>query len=426
MAGLDRYTLPAMRHLWSDEHRFQIWAAVASVQAAARLERGEERSPFVAALMGYKVPTPGEVTELESLVKHDVVAFLHIWREQMAPEHAQVIHLGLTSSDLVDTALNAVLGQVTDEILDYGEQLQVAVARAALKYWDTMRMGRTHGQPAEITSLGYQLARHAYAIHSNLHRLSSMMEDVMLFKMSGPVGTYRYTSIEQERRGAVALGEAFSAAEIACQRLSREAYARWVSELAILASSVEDLVLQIRLGQQFGVEELSEPFGHDQVGSSSMPHKRNPIRSENLTGLARLVRAQVVPVMEGIPTWNDRDISHSSVERVALQTASILTHYMLANAQFLIENLEVRETNMKLSIDKADHRAYSAAYKVELTKAGVAPNQVDWMVDTAIRDRNVGSTVFSKLNYGNRPFLLPEMQIAHAHQLMKEIARAAD
>jgi adenylosuccinate lyase len=427
VAGLDRYTLLEMKHLWSDEHRLQLWAAVAAVQAASQLAEGADRSPLIATLMEYKLPSVGEVADMESLVKHDVVAFLHVWREQMAPEHASLVHLGLTSSDLADTALNALLGQVTDQILDAADALQVTVARTALKHWGTERLGRTHGQPAEVTTLGFQLARHAYAIHGNVHRLTTMMDDLMLFKMSGPIGTYRYTTIEQERRGAVALGEAFSAAEVAGQRLSRESYARWVSELAILASSVEDLALQIRLGQQFGIEELAEPFDSQQVGSSSMPHKRNPIRSENLCGLARLVRAQVVPVMEGIPTWNDRDISHSSVERVALQTASILTHYMLTNAQWLIENLNVDLRRLKSNIQMAGHRAGSAAYKVLLTRAGVAPNQVDHVVDNAIRQGTVASDVFGKAAETTTvrfPNYSPPMRVEHVRQLMEEIARA--
>lgn len=429
MAGLDRYALNPMRHLWSDEYKIQMWSAVAAVQAAAQSKLSPaEQNEWVSQLVAYPLPTPDELRDVELIVRHDVVAFLQLWRERMSPDHARSVHLGLTSSDLVDTALNAILGIVTDHIIDAGDALIRALAQASLKYWETDRLARTHGQPAEVTTLGFQLARHAVALMCGMHRLAEHMDDVLLFKMSGPVGTYRYASFEQERRGAAMLGPSFKPAEVAGQRLPREPYARWVSDLAIVASSVEDLVLQIRLGQQFGVEEIAEPFGSAQVGSSSMPHKRNPIRSETLTGLARLVRAQIVPVMEGIATWNDRDISHSSVERVALQTASTLTHYMLSNATPMVEGLQVHPTAMRFNIDRAGHRAYSASYKVDLVNAGIPPNEVDGLVDLAIRERRIGPDLFSKLpayNQTNRAYVQPPMRIDHVREVMEEMANGS-
>lgn len=430
MAGLntnplDRYTLTEMGNLWDDTRKLQMWAAVASVQAAAQSKLPPaEQVDWVRQLMEYPVPTPDEVRDVEVYTRHDVVAFLQLWRERMSPDHARSVHRGLTSSDLVDTALNATLGQVTDAILDAGDGLLVALAQASLRYWGTERLARTHGQPAEVTTLGFQLARHAVALMCGLHRLTEHMDDVMLFKMSGPVGTYRYTSFEQERRGAAMLGAAFKPAEVASQRLPREPYARWVSDLAILASSVEDLVLQIRLGQQFGVEEIAEPFASGQVGSSSMPHKRNPIRSETLTGLARVVRAQILPVMEGIATWNERDITHSSVERLALQTASTLTYYLLSNATALVEGLQVDASRMAVHIDRAGHRAYSASYKVDLVNAGIPPNEVDALVDGAIRDRRIGPDITSKLSrYSatNSPYVQPPMRVDHVRTIMEEM-----
>lgn len=412
---LSRYTLPPMGEVWSAEYRLQTWANVAAIQAAAQLDGYSDRgrARFVEGLMGLPRPTPEQVAELEATTRHDVVAFLQLWRETMPDEYARRIHNGLTSSDLVDTAVSVTLAAATDLILDAGLELADTLAAQAIRYWGVQRLGRTHGQPAELTSLGHQLARHAVAISNGIFRLREHMDDLLLFKLSGPVGTYRYTSLEQERRGARMLGDRFQSAELTSQRLPREAYARWVSDLAIIATSTEDAVLQVRLGQQFGVSEIREPFGGGQVGSSSMPHKQNPIRSETLTGLARLVRAQVVPVMEGIPSWGERDITHSSVERVALPTASTLTHYMLVSAEEIFAGLRVDDGMIDESIQAAGYLVHAASMKVQLMREGIAPKQVDWAVNRIIQR-------YSNSEY-DFPNPAPPMRIDHVLELMKEM-----
>lgn len=421
---LERYTLPPMAALWSTKYKYDVWASIATAQAAARLDAGREQ--FQKELLAYPVPTEEQVASAEAETRHDVAAFLRAWRKGMKPEHARQIHTGLTSSDLVDTAQSVILSQISDQIIHCLDRLITRLAKSAVRYWSTERVGRTHGQPAEMTTLGYQLARHCAAFVGNGERFVSAVDDISVVKMSGPVGAYRFTSLEQERTLAKLVGEGFSATEVAGQRIAREGYARWVSELAIMATSVEDLALQFRLGQQFGIQELFEPFAPGQVGSSSMPHKRNPIRSETMTGLARLVRAQVVPVMEGIPTWGERDITHSSVERVALPTASILTHYLIANAYVLVDGLRYDPIRMDSNAKLAREDTSTASFKAMMVQdAGIDHELADRIVQEAQAGGRgyLDKAIDNVLGIG--PHVPPAPRISHAYDLMREVIDSA-
>lgn len=415
---LDRYTLTPMGELWSPQNRLNTWAGVAIAQAVARAK--SNRADLHTELLEYPIPTAEEVAKQETHTRHDVAAFLQVYRSKMVPSHAQLIHLGLTSSDLVDTANAVILRQASNVIVDAVNRLAIDLAKRSLRHWHLERLGRTHGQIAEITRFGYQLARHAAALVIGGHRFNSACEDVSLVKMSGPVGTYRMTSIDDERRLAKLVGPDFEAVEVAGQRVPREGYARWVSELAILATSVEDLALQVRIGQQAGIGELAEGFGPSQVGSSSMPHKQNPIMSETMTGLARIVRAQIVPVMEGIPTWGERDITHSSVERIALPTASILTHYLLVVGSNLVRDLQVNAGRIDQNLVRAGEQAWSAYYKSVVVQAGVTPERADQVIRVAIGENLVDETLDDVT--GNGTPVPPAPGIHHALRLMEEIA----
>jgi adenylosuccinate lyase len=415
---IERYSLPEMRHIWSPGFKFRVWAAVAARQAQAKSNDPD----LLAALVAYPIPTVDQVADLESVTRHDVAAFLRAWREPMKEQHAQQVHTGLTSSDLVDTANAVIMSQASDYIVKKLETLLVELAKAALKYWDVPRLGRTHGQPAEPTTLGYQLAKYTSAMVINASRFTDVLEDIEIVKMSGPVGAYRETTVAQEQILAKLIGGSFEAAQVAGQRLGREGYARWVSELAICASTVEDLALQFRLGQQFGIEEIAESFGHGQVGSSSMPHKQNPIRAENLCGLARLVRAQVMPVMEGIPTWGERDITHSSVERMALPTAATLTHFMIAGATALVSNMTVDRVQIDKNLRAARCRPNSAHYKTLLVQSGLVTHEdADYLVaetiDTGQVRRLLGQYGLDELAE------LPPARLDHVRELMEEVVR---
>jgi adenylosuccinate lyase len=410
---IERYALEPMRAIWASEHAPAQWAMVSSQQVRARF--GEE--PY-RRLLQYPAPTWEEVSVRETKTHHDVVAFLDLWREQMPPDLSKLVHLGLTSSDLVDSANALRMVASSDEISTRLERLIRSVARLALAHWNTIRLGRTHGQPAEVTTFGYQLARHVGPLLGSHDRFEKATEDIGIVKMSGAVGGYRWTTIHEEKEFAHNLGEGFSPAEVAGQRLSRDGYARWVSELAIIASNIEDLLLQIRLGQQFGIEEIAEGRPEGSVGSSAMPHKVNPIGSETMTGLARLVRAQIIPVMEGIPTWNERDITHSSVERFALQTAVTLTHHMLVRTTDIIANLRVDVDRMQSNLAATDERVHSSHYLVEILEHTTLRGQeARDAVITAMRMQ----PEYAFPGFANKVRSQPLMQVAHVHELMEAV-----
>src|SRR6201999_1551598 len=295
-------------------------------------------------------PTPEAVAEIEAVTEHDVIAFLSAWADNTEPRSAAAyVHYGMTSSDLLDTALALQLVEATDLILAKADQLVAALRDHGLAHRHTLRSGRTHGVHAEPDLWGHRVADFAFAAARSRDRVRRAREAVAVGTLSGPVGNYSNIDPAIEAEVMPALG--LRPADVATQVVMRDGIAEWVSVLALAATVCEAIALEVRHGQRTEGRELAEPFRSGQKGSSAMPHKKNPIRSERIDGMARLVRAYVTPVTEGMPLWHERDISHSSVERVALPDAATATDYLLAQTTSLMSGLTVDAARMRANME---------------------------------------------------------------------------
>ncbi|HEX3488667.1 MAG TPA: adenylosuccinate lyase, partial [Streptosporangiaceae bacterium] len=317
---IERYTLPEMGRVWSEAHKYELWSRIEVLVLAAQTRGGTVPADAVDPVRSAAPPTPEAVAALEAVTGHDVIAFLSAWADNTSPrEAAAYVHFGMTSSDLLDTALALQLTEASDLLLDKCAELLAATREHALEHQGTLRVGRTHGIHAEPDVWGHRMADFAFAVARCRDRLARAREAVAVGKLSGVVGTYSNIDPAVEAEVMAELG--LRPADVATQVVLRDGIAEWTGVLALIATVCEAVALEVRHGQRTEVAELAEPFGSGQKGSSAMPHKRNPIRSERIAGLARIVRAQFVPVLEGIPLWHERDISHSSTERVALPDA---------------------------------------------------------------------------------------------------------
>jgi adenylosuccinate lyase len=368
---IERYTLPDMGRVWSEAHKYELWCRVEGLVLAANARAGVVPADCVAPVLAAAPPTPEAVAAIEAVTNHDVIAFLSAWADRTSPrEAAAYVHFGMTSSDLVDTALAIALTEASDLLIARTASLTAALREHALAHRDTLRAGRTHGIHAEPDVWGHRVADFAFAMARCGKRLRAARESVAVGKLSGPVGTY--SSIDPEIETEVLAGLRLRPADVATQVILRDGIAEWVSALAIIATVCEAVALEVRHGQRTEVRELAEAFTAGQKGSSAMPHKKNPVRSERICGLARIVRAQVVPVMEGIPLWHERDISHSSAERVALPDAAIATDYLLEQTTGLVAGLVVDAARMRANLDATGGLIYSSAVLLELVEAGMS------------------------------------------------------
>jgi adenylosuccinate lyase len=368
---IERYTLPEMGAVWSEAHKYELWCRVEALVLEAHADAGRVPREAVDPVRNAPPPTPEAVAAIEAVTQHDVIAFLSAWADNTSPrEAAAYVHFGLTSSDLLDTALAIQLVEATDLLLARGTALVGALRNHALAHRGTVRVGRTHGIHAEPDLWGHRVADFAYATARSRDRLRRARAAVAVMKLSGAVGTYSNIDPGVEHRIAEALG--LAAAPVATQVVMRDGIAEWVCAIAVFASVCEAIALEVRHGQRTEVRELAEPFGVGQKGSSAMPHKRNPILSERITGLARVVRAQIVPVMEGIPLWHERDISHSSVERIALPDASIGLDYLLWLTHRLISGLVVDVERMRANLESTGGLVFSSAVLLQLVELGLS------------------------------------------------------
>jgi adenylosuccinate lyase len=327
-------------------------------------------------------PTPDAVAAVEAVTQHDVIAFLTAWADNTSPRSAAAyVHFGLTSSDLLDTALAVQLVEASDVLLSKADGLVAALRDLGLAHRDTIRVGRTHGVHAEPDSFGHRIADFAFGMARSRDRLRRARTAVAVAKISGAVGTYSNVDPAVERSVAAALG--LRPAEVATQVVLRDGIAEWVSALAIIATVCEAVALEVRHGQRTEVRELREPFGAGQKGSSAMPHKQNPILSERICGLARVVRGYQTPVQEGIPLWHERDISHSSVERVALPDAAIATDYQLHLTRRLVDGLAVDADRMRANLDSTGGLVYTSAVLLDLVESGLSREDAYALVQAA-------------------------------------------
>jgi adenylosuccinate lyase len=368
---IERYTLPDMGRVWSEAHKYALWCRVEVLVLEAHAEAGVVPAEVVGPVRDAPPPTPEAVAEIEAVTQHDVIAFLSAWADQTEPREAAAwVHFGMTSSDLLDTALALQLVDATDILLAKCDGLVAALRDLALEHRDTVRVGRTHGIHAEPTTFGHRMADLAFAMARSRDRLRRAREAVAVAKISGAVGTYSNIDPAVEQSVADALG--LTPAPAATQVVIRDGISEWVAALAVIATVCEAFALEVRHGQRTEVRELWEPFGKGQKGSSAMPHKKNPIASERIAGMARIVRAQVVPVMEGIPLWHERDISHSSTERVALPDASIATDYLLHLTTRLVKGLVVDADRMRANLDSSGGLIYTSTVLLELVEGGLS------------------------------------------------------
>lgn len=368
---IERYTLPEMGRVWSEAHKYELWCQVEVLVLEVHAEAGTVPASAVDPVRAAAPPTPEAVAEIEAVTQHDVIAFLSAWADNTSPrEAAAYVHFGMTSSDLLDTALALQLVEASDILLSKADTLVAALRDLGLAHKDTIKVGRTHGIHAEPTTFGHRMADLAFAVARSRDRLRRARADVAVAKISGAVGTY--SNIDPAVETAVAQRLGLTAAPAATQVVIRDGISEWVSALAVLATVCEAFALEVRHGQRTEVRELWEPFGKGQKGSSAMPHKKNPIASERIAGLARIVRAQVVPVMEGIPLWHERDISHSSTERVSLPDASIATDYLLHLTTRLVTGLVVDADRMRANLDSSGGLIYTSTVLLELVETGLS------------------------------------------------------
>lgn len=368
---IERYTLPEMGRVWSEAHKYELWCRVETIVLEAHAAAGTVPADAVDPVRAAPPPTPEAVAAVEAVTQHDVIAFLTAWADTTTPREAAAwVHFGMTSSDLLDTALALQLVDATDLLVAKASSLVATLRDHALTHRETLRVGRTHGVHAEPDVWGHRVADFAFAMARSRDRLLRAREAVGVAKISGVVGTYSNIDPAIEQHVAAALG--LRPAEVATQVVIRDGISEWVSALAVLASVCEAIALEVRHGQRTEVRELAEPFGTGQKGSSAMPHKRNPILCERICGIARIVRAQIVPVMEGIPLWHERDISHSSVERIALPDAAIGTDYLLHLTSRLVNGLVVDTARMRTNLDATGGLIYSSAVLLELIESGLS------------------------------------------------------
>jgi adenylosuccinate lyase len=366
---IPRYSRPQMAGIWSPETRFSIWLEIETLATEAMAELGvvpREAAKAVQERGGFDI---ARIDEIEREVKHDVIAFLTSLAEHVGPE-ARFVHQGMTSSDVLDTCFNVQLVRAADLLIADLDTLLAALKRRALEHKHTLTIGRSHGIHAEPTTFGLKLA-YAYAEFARgRERLVAARAEVATCKISGAVGTFANIDPRVEAYVAAKLG--LAPEPISTQIVPRDRHAMYFAVLAVVASSVERLAVEIRHLQRTEVGEVEEFFSEGQKGSSAMPHKRNPVLTENLTGLARMVRAYALPAMENVALWHERDISHSSVERMIGPDATVTLDFALARLAGVIDKLVVYPERMLANLNKSGGIVHSQRVLLALTQAGAS------------------------------------------------------
>ncbi len=372
---IPRYSRKEMTTIWSQENKYQIWfdieihalealeiLKIAPIGTAKRIRENFQKS-------GGKFNS-ARVDEIESVTKHDVIAFLtHL--AELVGENSRFIHYGMTSSDVLDTCLSAQLAQASDILIDDLQRLLAAIKKRAFEHKNTICVGRSHGIHAEPVTFGLKLARFYAEFERNLKRLKEAKKEIAVCAISGAVGTFANVDPFVQKYVSEKLGLAEEA--VSSQIIPRDRHAAYFATLGVIASSIENLAIEIRHLQRTEVLEAEEFFAKGQKGSSAMPHKRNPVLSENLTGLARIVRSSVVPALENVASWHERDISHSSVERMIAPDATITLDFALNRLVGLVENLTIYEKNMQKNLDRLGGLVFSQRVLLTLIdEAGIS------------------------------------------------------
>src|SRR6201990_3047674 len=365
---IPRYTLPEMGAIWSEQNKFQKWLDVEIAVCEVHAEMGTIPADAVAEIKAKAAFTPERIGEIEKTTDHDVIAFTTNLAENIGSA-ARFVHYGLTSSDVVDTANALLLKESCDILLAKSDALLEVLKRRAWEFKDTPQIGRTHGIHAEPITFGFKLANWYSETQRNIERFRDAAEGMRVGKFSGAVGTFAHLSPELEEKICARLG--LKAADISSQVIERDRHAYYLAALAVIASTLDKIATEIRHLQRTEVREAAEFFSEKQKGSSAMPHKRNPVTCEQISGLARVVRSNAQAALENVPLWHERDISHSSVERVILPDSTILADYLLAKATHLIDTMFVYPKRMLRNLESTGGLVFSGQLLLDLVEAGV-------------------------------------------------------
>jgi adenylosuccinate lyase len=365
---IPRYTRVPMGRIWSDEAKFRAWLEVEIVSSEVLAEDGIVPVEAARAIREHGDFDLDRIREIEAEVKHDVIAFTTAAAEKIGPE-SRWLHYGLTSNDVVDTAQALQIKAASAILRDGIERLIAVLKTRALEFKETPIVGRTHGMHAEPTTFGLKLLNWYAEMLRNQQRFEAAAEQMRVGKLSGAVGAFGHIGLEQEERICARLG--LTAAPIATQVIQRDRHAYYIATLAVITATLDKIATEVRHLQRTEVREAEEYFSEKQKGSSAMPHKRNPITAEQISGLARVVRANSQAALENVALWHERDISHSSVERIILPDSTILTDYLLAKTADLIDNLVVYPARMKKNLDSTGGLIFSGQLLLDLAEAGM-------------------------------------------------------
>lgn len=366
---IQRYTLPEMGKIWDDKFKFDTWLKIEILACEARAKLGEIPEADVEIIKAKANYDIKRVLEIEETTKHDVIAFLTNVAEYVGPE-SRHIHYGMTSSDILDTTLSYQMKIAGELILQQLFYLKDALKNRALEHKNTICIGRSHGVHAEPTTMGLKFALWYEETKRNIDRLKKAIENISVGQISGAVGTFEHLSPKVEEYVCEKLG--LKPAPVSTQVIQRDRHAEFLTTLAIIGTTLEKIAIEIRHLQRTEVLEAEEYFSKGQKGSSAMPHKRNPIVSERITGLARLLRSNSIAAMENVALWHERDISHSSVERVIVPDSCIALHYMLDLSTKLISNLIVYPEHMKRNLNLTRGLIFSQTFLLKLVEKGLS------------------------------------------------------
>ena len=417
---IPRYTRPEMGRIWSDENRFRTWLAVEVAATETLAAAGIVPKDAAKAIRERADFNVDRIFQIEAEVKHDVIAFTTAVAEIVGP-HARWFHYGLTSNDVVDTAQALLIQQASSLIAGDLERLADVLERRAWEFKDTPMIGRTHGVHAEPITFGFKIANWYSETQRNIARFKAASEDLRVGKFSGAVGTFAHLTPELEEKMCARLG--LKAAAVSSQVIQRDRHAAYLAPLAVIASTLDKIATEIRHLQRTEVREAEEFFSEKQKGSSAMPHKRNPVTCEQISGLARVVRANAQAGFENVPLWHERDISHSSTERIIIPDSTTLADYLLNKTATLVETMFVYPERMLANLDSTRGLVFSGQLLLDLVEAGVSREDAYRLVQShAMRawkeDLDFHALVLDDPAIAGR---VPRAKIEHAFNLKRQL-----
>ncbi len=419
---IERYSRPEMAAIWSEERKLAVWQEIEALALEGWAAEGVVPTEAAAAVRAATV-SPEQWRSRESETRHDVAAYVDVLGASMA-EHGRWVHFGLTSSDLLDTALGVQLKESGVLLAEGVVALFETVQHLAVRHRDTPMIGRTHGMWAEPTTFGHKLAGFGFTLVNAHHRLLQATHTVSYGKISGPVGNHATVSRDVERHVTEALG--LHAEPAATQVVSRDRHAMFMSTLAVVGATLERIATEIRHLQRSEVAEVAEPFSEGQKGSSAMPHKHNPILSENVTGIARLLRGWATATLENVALWHERDITHSSVERIALPDACLALDFALARTNRILQGLTVNSDRMHANLDASHGTVFSQAVLLALISNGTERDAAYRIVQRAAGDALDKGTHLRDVLTTDDDCMLGDSELTRAFDLDRYLAHAGE